>query len=121
MSARCKRYSYNHYVLQLSLTMLCSRDFLDMRHFGLKVALTKESEKAPFVLIRFSPVAFVLVAFLGLSLSIHHLFGFYEKRAKGIAKLGRSTVAKWDFELKDLGGFSYRLLIVFSVAGAMCL
>jgi spermidine synthase len=71
---------------------------------------------APFVVIRFSRVAFVLVAFLGL-LSIHYLFGFYEKRAKGIAKVGRSTVAKWDFDLSDLGGFSYRLLIVFSVAG----
>jgi SAM-dependent methyltransferase len=69
-----------------------------------------------FVEVRFSPVAFVLVAFLGL-LSIQYLFGFYEKRAKGIAKLGRSAVAKWDFGLQDLGGFSYRLLIVFSIAG----
>jgi len=69
-----------------------------------------------FVEVRFSPVAFVLVAFFGL-LSIQYLFGFYEKRAKGIAKLGRSATAKWDFGLQDLGGFSYRLLIVISIAG----
>jgi hypothetical protein len=61
-------------------------------------------------------IALVLVAFLGL-LSIQYLFGFYQKRVTGIAKLGRSTVAKWDFDLNDLGGFSYRLLIVFSVLG----
>jgi len=61
-------------------------------------------------------VAFVLVAFLGL-LAMQYLFGFYEKRLRGIAKVGRSTVAKLDFDLEDLGGFSYRLLIVFSIAG----
>jgi hypothetical protein len=61
-------------------------------------------------------IALVLVAFLGL-LSIQYLFGFYQRRVTGIAKLGRSTVAKWDFDLNDLGGFSYRLLIVFSVLG----
>src|SRR5258707_3325111 len=61
-------------------------------------------------------MALVLVAFLGL-LSIQYLFGFYQKRITGIAKLGRTTVAKWDFDLKDLGGFSYWLLIVFSIAG----
>jgi spermidine synthase len=66
--------------------------------------------------IRLVPVAFVLVAFLGL-LSIQYLFGFYQDRVKGIAKLGRSTVTRWDFDLKDLGGFSYRLLIVFSMLG----
>jgi SAM-dependent methyltransferase len=65
---------------------------------------------------KLDPVAFVLVTFLGL-LSIHYLFGFYEKRIKGVAKVGRSTVVKWDFDVKDLGGFSYWLLIVFSVAG----
>jgi len=62
------------------------------------------------------PTAFVLVAFLGL-LCIQYLFGFYQKRVTGIAKLGRSTVAKWNFDFKDLGGFSYRLLIVFSILG----
>ena len=61
-------------------------------------------------------IALVLVAFLGL-LSIQYLFGFYQKRVTGIAKLGRSTVAKWDFDLNDLGGFSYRSLIVFSILG----
>ena len=61
-------------------------------------------------------MALVLVAFLGL-LSIQYLFGFYQKRITGIAKLGRTTVAKWDFDLRDLGGFSYWLLIVFSIAG----
>ncbi len=65
---------------------------------------------------RLDPVAFVLVAFLGL-LAMQYLFGFYEKRLRGIAKVGRSTVAKLDFDLEDLGGFSYRLLIVFSIAG----
>ena len=65
---------------------------------------------------RLDPVAFVLVAFLGL-LAMQYLFGFYEKRLRGIAKVGRSTVAKLDFELEDLGGFSFRLLIVFSIAG----
>ena len=62
------------------------------------------------------PIALVLVAFLGL-LSIQYLFGFYQKRVTGIAKLGRSTLAKWDFDLNDLGGFSCRLLIVFSILG----
>src|SRR6266851_178111 len=61
-------------------------------------------------------MALVLVAFLGL-LSIQYLFGFYQKRITGIAKLGRTTVAKWDFDLRDLGGFSYWLLIVFSILG----
>ncbi len=61
-------------------------------------------------------IALVLFAFLGL-LSIQYLFGFYQKRATGIGKLGRSTVAKWDFDLSELGGFSYRLLIVFSILG----
>jgi spermidine synthase len=61
-------------------------------------------------------IALVLIAFLGL-LSIQYLFGFYQKRATGIGKLGRSTIAKWNFDLSDLGGFSYRLLIVFSVLG----
>jgi hypothetical protein len=61
-------------------------------------------------------IALVLVAFLGL-LSIQYLFGFYQKRVTGIAKLGRTTAAKWDFDLRDLGGFSYWLLIVFSIAG----
>src|SRR5260370_35890188 len=61
-------------------------------------------------------MALVLVVFLGL-LSIQYLFGFYQKRITGIAKLGRTTVAKWGFDVKDLGGFSYWLLIVFSVAG----
>src|SRR6201993_3419292 len=65
---------------------------------------------------RFNLAAFVLVSFIGL-LSVQYLFGCYEKRSKGIGKLGRSTVAKWDFDLKDLGGFSYRALIVFSVVG----
>jgi hypothetical protein len=46
--------------------------------------------------MRLVPVAFVLVAFLGL-LSIEYLFGFYQKRVTGIAELGRSTIAKWDF------------------------
>ena len=54
--------------------------------------------------VRFSPVTLVLVAFLGL-LSMQYLFGFYEKRVKGIAKLGRPAVAKWDFGLQDLGDF----------------
>jgi len=62
-------------------------------------------------------IALVLVAFLGL-LSIQYLFGFYQKRVTGIAKLGRTTVAKLNFDLRDLGGFSYWLLIVFSI-GAM--
>jgi SAM-dependent methyltransferase len=66
--------------------------------------------------VRFSPVVFVLVAFLGL-LSIQYLFGFYQERVKGIAKIGRSTVATWNFDLQGLGGFSYRLLVVFSIAG----
>ena len=61
-------------------------------------------------------IALVLVAFLGF-LSIQYLFGFYKNRVMGIAKLGRPAVAKWDFDLKDLGGFSYWLLLVFSVAG----
>jgi hypothetical protein len=61
-------------------------------------------------------IALVLFAFLGL-LSIQYLFGFYQKRVTGIAKLWRSTVTKWDFDLNDLGGFSYRLLIVFSILG----
>src|SRR5260221_13942329 len=61
-------------------------------------------------------MALVLVAFLGL-LSIQYLFGFYQKRITGIAQLGRTTVAKWDFDLRDLGGFSYWVLIVFSIAG----
>src|SRR6266851_1576015 len=61
-------------------------------------------------------MALVLVAFLGL-LSIQYLFGFYQKRVMGVAKLGRSTVTKWDFDLNDLGGFSYWLLIVFSILG----
>jgi SAM-dependent methyltransferase len=65
---------------------------------------------------KLDPVTFVLVTFLGL-LSIHYLFGFYEKQSKGVAKVGRSTVVKWDFYVRDLGGFSYWLLIVFSVAG----
>jgi spermidine synthase len=69
-----------------------------------------------YVEVHFSVVAFVLVAFIGL-LAIQYLFGFYEQRAKGIAKVGRSVVAKWDFDVKDLGGFSYWLLILFSVAG----
>ena len=69
-----------------------------------------------FVEVGFSLAPFVLVCFIGL-LSVQYLFGFYEKRSKGIGKLGRSTVAKWDFDLKDLGGFSYRALIVFSVVG----
>jgi spermidine synthase len=60
--------------------------------------------------------AFLLVAFLGL-LSIQYLFGFYQKRPSGIAKLGRSSVAKFDFEPRDLGGFSYRLLILVSLLG----
>jgi len=66
--------------------------------------------------IRLNPVAFVLVAFLGL-LSIQYLFGFYQERHQGIAKLGRSTVAKWDFAVSELGEFSYWSLILFSVAG----
>ena len=66
--------------------------------------------------IRLNPVAFVLVAFIGL-LSIQYLFGFYQKRHQGIAKLGRLIVAKWDFDVNDLGGFSYWSLILFSVAG----
>lgn len=61
-------------------------------------------------------VAFILVTFLGL-LSIQYLFGFYRTRRVGIARLGRNWVAKWDFEPRDLGGFSYRLLILFSVLG----
>jgi SAM-dependent methyltransferase len=61
-------------------------------------------------------IALVLVAFLGL-LSIQYLFGFYQKRVTGIAKLGRATAAKWDFDLNDLGGFSYWSLIVFSILG----
>src|SRR5260370_21576863 len=61
-------------------------------------------------------VAFILVTFLGL-LSIQYLFGFYRTRRVGIAELGRNWVAKWDFEPRDLGGFSYRLLILFSVLG----
>src|SRR6201993_3123731 len=69
-----------------------------------------------FVEVGFSLAPFVLVSFIGL-LSVQYLFGFYEKRSKGIGKLGRSTVAKWDFDLKDLGGFSYRALIVFSIVG----
>ena len=66
--------------------------------------------------IRLSPVAFVLVAFLGL-LSIQYLFGFYQERYQGIAKVGRAAVSKWNFDVKELGGFSYWPLIVFSVAG----
>src|SRR5713101_8396138 len=69
-----------------------------------------------YVEVHFSVVAFVLVAFIGL-LAIQYLFGFYEKRARGIAKVGRAAVATWDFDVKDLGGFSYWLLILFSVAG----
>ena len=64
--------------------------------------------------VRLVPVAFVSVAFLGF-LSIEYLFGFYQKRVTGIAKLGRSTIAKWNFDLVDLGGFSYRSLILFSI------
>jgi len=59
-------------------------------------------------------VAFVLFTFLGL-LSIQYLFGFYQRQLTGIAKLGRSSVAKWDFEPHDLGGFSYRLLMLLSM------
>src|SRR6266478_6626401 len=69
-----------------------------------------------FVEIRLSPAVFVLVAFLGL-LSIQYLLGFYEKRSKGIGELGRSAVARWDFDAEDLGGFSYRSLIAFSILG----
>jgi len=69
-----------------------------------------------YVEVHFSVVAFVLVAFIGL-LAIQYLFGFYEKRARGIAKVGRAAVATWDFDIKDLGGFSYWLLILFSVSG----
>ena len=72
--------------------------------------------QTPLVVIRFSPVAFVLTVFVGL-LSVQYLFGFYEKRSRGIAELGRSTVTKWDFDLKDLGGFSYRSLVAFSIVG----
>jgi hypothetical protein len=36
-------------------------------------------------------MAFVLVTFLGLP-SIQYLFGFYQDRVKGIAKLGWSTI-----------------------------
>ena len=72
--------------------------------------------ETPFVGVRFSPVAFVLAVFVSL-LSVQYLLGFYERRRKGIAKLGRSTVAKWDFDLVGLGGFSYRSLIVFSIVG----
>lgn len=61
-------------------------------------------------------IALVLFAFLGL-LSIQYLFGFYQKRPTGFGKLGRSTVAKWDFDLSELGGFSYRLLMIFSILG----
>ena len=61
-------------------------------------------------------VAFIFVAFLGL-ISIQYLFGFYQNRLIGIAKLGRGSVAKWDFEAPDLGGFSYRQLILFSMLG----
>ena len=61
-------------------------------------------------------IALVLVAFLGF-LSIQYLFGFYRKHVTGIAKLGRSTVAKLDFDPRELGGFSYRSLIVFSILG----
>jgi spermidine synthase len=61
-------------------------------------------------------VAFVLVTFLGI-LSIQYLFGFYQERLTGVARLGRSSVVKWDFEPQHLGGFSYRLLILFSMLG----
>jgi spermidine synthase len=61
-------------------------------------------------------VAFVLVVYLGL-LSIQYLVGFYQDRVRGIAKVGRATVSKWSFDVKELGGFSYWLLIVFSVVG----
>jgi hypothetical protein len=77
---------------------------------------SKGNMENQYVEVHFSVVAFVLVAFIGL-LAIQYLFGFYEQRAKGIAKVGRSVVAKWDFDVKDLGGFSYWLLILFSVAG----
>jgi SAM-dependent methyltransferase len=61
-------------------------------------------------------LALVLVACIGL-LSIEYLFGFYQTRAVGIAKLWRSSVTEWDFDLQQYGGFSYRLLIIFSAAG----
>jgi spermidine synthase len=59
-------------------------------------------------------LAFALVVFLGLS-SIQYLFGFYQKRVTGIAKLVRGSVANFDFQPQDLGGFSYRLLILLSL------
>jgi spermidine synthase len=61
-------------------------------------------------------IALVIVACFGL-FSIQYLFGFYQKCTTGIGKLGRRAVAKWDFDLNDLGRFSYRLLIVFGIAG----
>jgi spermidine synthase len=66
--------------------------------------------------IQLNPIVFVLVAFFGL-LSIQYLFGFYQDRHKGIAEVGLATAAKWDFDLRELGGFSYWLLFVFSVLG----
>jgi len=60
--------------------------------------------------------AFVLVTWVGL-LSIQYLFGFYQERPSRIAKLGRGSVARFNFEPHDLGGFSYRQLILLSLLG----
>jgi spermidine synthase len=48
-------------------------------------------------------------------LATQFLFGFYQDKQIGIARLGRGTIKRWDFSPEMLGEYSYRSLVLISI------
>ncbi len=62
-------------------------------------------------------VAFTSVVFLGV-LAIQYLLGFYQaNEPRGIARLGRGWVQRWDFSPDTIGGFPLQQLALGSLLG----
>jgi hypothetical protein len=48
-------------------------------------------------------------------LMTQYLLGFYQDKQRGIARLGRKQISRWDFSPEMLGGFSYLRLTLISI------